>query len=159
MNTTELNGKKYQMQTQEDGNILLVEIKEPEPEPKRAHRCGDVRFSRSVEGLFTIRGADGQWASCAKESSFVTGIVLDFEAGRYYRLLCNVFDLAARFPEGFDVDDLCLKSEVRAALSHEDHWGDSLLGLLFSPDYLTNAWGRMFARNALRDLGIITDKD
>lgn len=135
---TEIDGKKYTMHEESNGEIRLVPVEE-----KHQWKVGDVY--EAPRGNYAIVMAD-----CTKavpigyyEEDDTTPFT-PFD-GYSRRFVFNIFDFAN--------GDYVKKSDVIAALSQEDTWGDCVL----SGRITVCSLAIKKTREALKELGIIQD--
>ena len=135
MNTTKLNGTEYTLTKGEGGKIMLTPLnKQPE--------AGDVLLCVDTYWLVTD---DGEWVAVedrdpnviGTNSSECAGGVAFKNLGKHHEVYVKI-------------------SDVRAALSHRDGCGDSILRSLSGIGWLGGS-GLDESRSALRKLNIITD--
>ena len=136
MKTTEIDGKTYTANTNQDGSITLTPVIEEKPE--RKPRCGDVHLADNGRGFYVRTGVliEEWYYSCFDGCMVETARPIDSV------FLLNVQD----FVNG----DYVLKSDVVAALSFEDTEGEDLLHAIKTLSY----YGAPKTRETLEALGI-----
>ena len=135
MNTTEINGTEYKLTEGEGGKITLTPIiKQPE---KRAPEFGDVWEDKGGFVEFISKGGKGV--------DLISGYISSKKYNQYATHSSDTY-------LGKHKDVYVKIADVRAALSHEDYEGDSILAGRITEVYAVNE-----ARKALRKLNIITD--
>jgi hypothetical protein len=137
MNTT-IDGKQYTATKHKDGTITLTPV--VAEAPKSTPRCGDV-WMRGDYG-FLVTDAYEKYVFTIR-----TGQLVDVRGPRESDcFLLNIFDFAK--------GEYVKKSDVVAALSHKDRWGESVL---HGANCQVHSQAVSPTRKALAELGITAE--
>jgi hypothetical protein len=133
---TTIDGKQYTAVVNDNGTITLKPVVAEAPKPE--HRCGDVWVHGDYG--FKVTDAHGKFMFTIKNGHLVE---VD-PPNEDDRFLLNIFDFAA--------GEYVKKSDVVAALSHEDDSGDSVIN--GRPGVHVSNYAIDSTRKALAKLGI-----
>ena len=145
---TELNGKNYKLNEQEDGSIILVPI--GEKVKAKPFILGDV-YTTSAIGKSRWLVLSPTSAACVSDNDFYA-YSRDFNDGNERTLLFNVFDII----DSVD-SDYVKKQDVIDALSFTDFAGDSMMTFFYdgSGNDKNESWGVARSASALKALNIL----
>lgn len=157
MSTQEINGKTYTVNNVSDGTIIFTpvveEVKQRTPEERKPEH-GDVWLEKDGTNHIVVSSRHGL-ASAMLENDAFEGCLYSSEfSNDPYKPFDRDFAYLGKFHEVY-----VKISDVRAALSHKDNWGDSVLSTVSGGNgiYIGGTITHK-TRDALRKLNIITDE-
>ena len=161
MSTQEINGKTYTVNNVSDGTIIFTpvveEVKQRTPEERKPEH-GDVWLEKDGTNHIVVSSRHGLASAMLENDAFEGCLYSSQFSNDPYKPFEGDFAYLGKFHEVY-VNRAEFISDVRAALSHKDNWGDSVLSTVSGGNgiYIGGTITHK-TRDALRKLNIITDE-